>query len=289
MLRQRAISSVFIVLLTLGPAILGRTLFAVVAAAIFGLIVHEFTNLLRQAGHRPVAGIGYLILLGALLLVTTHRWEQWSTALIVAAIFLPLLVILFRPDHRGALVDWAVTTAAALYVAIPAAHFVLLRDLPGSLHNFVNQLDATGAWQSPLGQISAVGLAWYLLAQCVTWLTDVGAYLFGRLWGRHKLAPLISPGKSVEGAVGGLVLGGLTAMLCAWGFGLPMAAPLALAVGIFLSVCGQLGDLAESLLKRQAGIKDSSTLIPGHGGIFDRLDSLLIVATVTYYLARIIG
>ncbi len=288
MLQQRAISSVFIVLLTLGPAIFGRSVFAVVVAIIFSLIVHEFENILRQAGHNPIRGFGYVVLYGAIAAITLRIWEQWGAALLTAVILAPLFMILFRHDHQGALTDWAVTVVAALYVALPAVHFILLRDLPGGLNAFMNQLDATGNWQPPQAPPTAVGLAWYLLAQLVTWMTDVGAYLFGRLFGRHKLAPLVSPGKTIEGTIGGLVLGSITALICTSAFGIALPLIVALAIGALLSGLGQLGDLAESLIKRQAGVKDSSTLIPGHGGVFDRLDSLLIVATVTYYLARVL-
>lgn len=286
MLRQRAISSVFIVLLTLGPAIFGRSIFSVLVALIFSLIVNEFEAMLRQAGHRPLRGFGYVVLLTFMGAVVFQWWDRWAAALLTGAVFIPLILIMFRTDHGGALTDWSLTVVSSLYIALPAVHFILLRDLHGSLNPFINQIDATGGWQAPLGLPTAVGLGWYLLAQLVTWLTDVGAYIFGRRWGRHKLAPLISPGKSIEGMIGGLILGGITALCCDLAFGLPISPPVAVLIGLGLSGLGQLGDLAESLIKRQAGVKDSSTFIPGHGGVFDRLDSLLIVATATYYLAR---
>jgi phosphatidate cytidylyltransferase len=285
-LRQRAISSVFIVALTLGAAILGRYVFAALIAVAFGLIAHEFDALLRHAGHRPLTGFGYSVLAALLGAVLVGRWERWAPALIAAAVILPLVAIIFRRDHRGALTDWALTVAAALYVALPAAHFILLRNLPGTLDPLFDWVDGSGGWQSRGAVATALGLGWYLLAQIVTWLTDVGAYTCGRTWGRRKLAPAVSPSKSVEGAIGGLVCGGIAAFLCALAFGLPIGLAWAALAGVALSALGQLGDLAESLLKRQAGIKDSGTVIPGHGGIFDRLDSLLVVVVATYYLAR---
>lgn len=110
------------------------------------------------------------------------------------------------------------------------------------------------------------------------WATDIGAYFVGRRWGKHKLAPQISPGKTLEGFWGGIVFasamgGGLT-----YGFPLPFGGLEATLLGGALAVVGQAGDLAESLLKREAGVKDSSQLIPGHGGFLDRLDSLLFAA-----------
>lgn len=289
MLRQRAISSILIVALTLGPAIAGRYIFTVLVTIIFGLIIHEFETMVRRAGHRPLFGFSYAALITILGAGVLQLWARWAETIITAIVLLPLLGIIFRRDHRGALTDWALTIGISLYVALPAVHFILLRDLPGPLFSFLDEIDRTGGWQTQADALTTLGLGWYLLAQCVTWLTDVGAYAAGRRFGRHKLAPAISPGKSVEGAIGGLVLGALTAMLCVFVFGLPVALPLAAVIGLVLSCLGQLGDLAESLIKRQVGVKDSGTLIPGHGGVFDRLDSLLIVATATYYLARIVS
>jgi len=282
-LRQRAISSIFIVVLTLGPAIAGRYIFTLLVTLIFGLIIHEFETMVRHAGHRPLPGFSYVALIVILGTGVLQVWDRWAEAIVTAIV----LGIIFRRDHRGALTDWAFTVVISLYVALPAVHFILLRDLPGPLYSFLDEIDRTGGWQTRAYTLTTLGLGWYLLAQCVTWLTDVGAYVAGRRFGRHKLAPAISPGKSVEGAIGGLMLGALTAMLCAFAFRLPLALPVAALVGLVLSSLGQLGDLAESLIKRQVGVKDSGALIPGHGGVFDRLDSLLIVATATYYLARI--
>jgi len=285
-LRQRAISSIFIVALTLGPAFLGRYVFIALIALIFALIAHEFDAMLRHAGHRPLAGFGYLVLAVLLGAAFFQRWDRWAPGLLAACVFVPLLAIMFREDLRGALTDWALTVVAALYVALPAVHFILLRDLHGPLGSFIDRIDAAGIWQYREGVVTALGLGWYLLAQIVAWLTDVGAYVVGRAIGRHKLAPAISPGKSVEGALGGLICGCLAAIACVLAFKLPLGLGAAAVVGLLLSVLGQFGDLAESLVKRQAGVKDSSALIPGHGGVFDRLDSLLVVATATYYLAR---
>ncbi|MGN6564560.1 MAG: phosphatidate cytidylyltransferase [Thermomicrobiales bacterium] len=287
-MRQRTISSVFIVALTLVPAFFGRYIFAVLVAAVTALALHELYRMFRHTGARPLDWAGYLALASLLAAALSGHWAGWSAGIVVATVLLPLLVVIFRADHRGALTDWALTVAGGLYIALPAAHFVLLRELAGATGTFLDRVDASGAWQYSGGAVLALGLAWYLLAQIVTWLTDVGAYLVGRTWGRRKLAPVVSPGKSVEGALGGLVGGALAAWGAAAAFGLPVAPLAALAGGAVLSALGQLGDLAESLLKRQAGVKDSGTLIPGHGGILDRIDSLLFVATATYYLARLL-
>jgi phosphatidate cytidylyltransferase len=128
-----------------------------------------------------------------------------------------------------------------------------------------------------------------LLPVLLTWASDIGAFVVGRAIGRTKLIPSVSPGKTVEGAIGGLA----ACMLLAWPYAQfvlrPAAhlnfryAPLgALAFGALISVAAQIGDLAESLMKREAGMKDSSHLIPGHGGVLDRFDSLFFVLPVAY-------
>ena len=284
-MRQRAVSSVFIVGLTLGAAILGRLIFALFIAVFLGMALRETYAMFRRAGHRPVRLIGYALVAALTAFALIHHWADWGAALITGAALLPLLILVFRRDHRGALTDWALTVAGALYLALPAAHFVLLRGLDGALPSFVDRLDALGTWQLRGDGDTARGLGWFLLAQVVTWLTDTGAYLVGRRWGRHRLAPAISPGKTIEGTLGGLAAGAVAAWLCAVAFALPLPALAAPVVGALLSAVGQLGDLAESLLKRQVGVKDSGGLVPGHGGILDRVDSLLVVAVATYYLA----
>lgn len=170
-------------------------------------------------------------------------------------LILTLLVLTYpRSSSTGALG----LAAGTLYVGWTLSHLVLLR-AAGPL----------GFWRT-------------LLVFGGVWGTDVLAYAVGSLFGRHKLKPSLSPGKSVEGAAGGL-LGGL---LAAWLVGIPLGLPvgLRLGLGLALGVLGQVGDLAESALKRHAGVKDSGSLLPGHGGILDRFDSSLFAAPVVYYL-----
>lgn len=126
------------------------------------------------------------------------------------------------------------------------------------------------------------GRQWVIVAVAVTFVSDTAAYFVGKPLGRHKLAPLVSPGKSIEGGVGGL-LGALGFMLLAQATFFPSLTPLDVAVGgVAGGVVGPIGDLVESLLKRAAGAKDSGNLIPGHGGLLDRIDALLFVSAVFY-------
>ncbi|HZI92935.1 MAG TPA: phosphatidate cytidylyltransferase, partial [Patescibacteria group bacterium] len=117
----------------------------------------------------------------------------------------------------------------------------------------------------------------------VVWLSDAAAYVFGSLLGRHKLAPMLSPGKTVEGAIGALMVAvGATLVAKVWFFR-KLGFTDALCLGLLMGGAGMIGDLAESLLKRSAGVKDSGWLFPGHGGMLDRADSLLFAAPVLFY------
>lgn len=288
-MKQRGISAVFIVAATLLAVILGRTIFALFVIAVLSLAARELFTMLRHGGHNPAAAFGLAAstVLPAMALV--GHWPVLALPLVVFLVVAPAFALLWRTDFAGALTDWALTVAAALYIGLPAAHFVLLRDLVGPLDSGVARLDALGAWQLPALATTARGLGWFLLVQIVAWASDVGAYLVGRAWGRHMLAPRISPGKTVEGAVGGLVSGMLASWACAAVFGLGLVPGVAALVGLVFSSAVQLGDLIESLFKRQVAVKDSGTFLPGHGGILDRIDGLMIAVLAGYYLALAFG
>ncbi len=130
----------------------------------------------------------------------------------------------------------------------------------------------------------STGAVWLFLVVGATWAMDIAAYIVGKAIGRHKLCPAISPGKTVEGAIGGLV--GAVAVTWAMGTWLGLSVAQAVLLGVLLGVGGQLGDLFESFLKRRAGAKDSGALLPGHGGVLDRFDSLLFNAPIAYYVIR---
>lgn len=250
----------------LGLLYMGKwPLFALVAG--MGLIgFHEYARIWKSRDiHVP-----YLV--GAPLVVGLLLWAQlapgdaiWLGALFAAAP-IALLVWLIFHYAEASILDVLVTAGGLLYVGWLLSHLILLRGLG----------EGTG-WD--------LGLKWVTLAFFGTWVADSAAYFAGRAFGRRKLAPLISPNKSVEGAIGG----GLGTLLLGW-FYAPVVGILAwqgalVAAGIFaLSV---LGDLAESALKRYVGVKDSGTLLPGHGGVLDRFDSSLFVLPFVYYVAKL--
>jgi phosphatidate cytidylyltransferase len=147
----------------------------------------------------------------------------------------------------------------------------------------------------PLGTVVSsrslpAGESLVLFLAVVTWASDTGAYYAGTLWGKHLLLPSVSPKKTIEGLLGGLALAVSAALLAQWGFASQLSLSDALILGVLVTGMGLLGDLFESVIKRRTGVKDSGGILPGHGGMLDRLDSLLFTApTFYYYVAYVRG
>ncbi len=225
------------------------------AVVVVGLV--EFFAIARARGARPhtVAGV----VLGGLMMYAILG-TSWPAGPLIPSFLLVLLMLeLLRGKPEGALMNVGVTLLGIIYVAGLGSHFALLRQL---------------------------GEGAVLFTFLVTWSGDSGAYFVGRPLGRHKLFPAISPAKSVEGAIGGVLASiGVALAIRAWI--LPEATPVeALVLGVLAGVIGPIGDLCESMLKRDSGVKDSARFIPGHGGILDRFDSLLFVAPIFYYYLK---
>lgn len=208
-----------------------------------------------------VAGGGALSIL---LVMYDGRYPMlhWSGLVLT----LLLLYGFFRdPQHmRDRLPQGGFYVFAMGYVAILLGHFILLRHLE-----------------------QGVAVVFFVLI--VTWLADTGGYVFGRAFGRHRLAPVLSPNKTMEGFLGGILFSLTGAAICQIWFFSFVSLPQSLFLGFLLAVCGTLGDLTESAIKRSVQVKDSGTLIPGHGGVLDRIDSLLLSAPGFYYYAVLTG
>ena len=249
-------------------------LLVVIAAT--ALSLYELYHIFTFAGYHPRA-IGYLCAVGFVLAASTASriGSDITGFALLFAVVATLVAELPREERHGSMLAWSLTLSGAVYIGWPLAHFVLLRDL------------ATPLIPAPLRFLRLdSGTTWIVFALTITFVSDTAAYLIGRAWGRHRMAPYISPKKSWEGALGGLVGGLLVGALLVRLLGLPIGVAAGAMVGAICSVAGQVGDLVESLLKRQAGVKDSGYLIPGHGGLLDRADSLLFAVPITYYLAR---
>lgn len=265
----------------LGAIWLGGWSMGGVVAVLAAVGAWEFYRLARLRGDRPFAVLGSAGAAGLALAVTARPSTEGlalatltvSGAILAAGFALSLRLRWPGGSPSGALGS---TLAGALYVGLPLAFLPLLRALPEEL-----PADAAQGFWRPM--------AFVLFPLLVTWASDSAAYFVGNALGRHKLAPSVSPGKSVEGSVGG-ILGGMAAagLMAGWWLAdLPLyAVPVstALWMGAVLSVGGQLGDLVESVLKREVGVKDSGRIFPGHGGVLDRVDALLWAFPLTWLL-----
>jgi phosphatidate cytidylyltransferase len=283
-MQQRVLSSVAVVVIGVVPIVAGGPIFATLMAAL-GLVGYaEFVRLRRNLGapDSPASLIGYVVI-AAFALVALSSLNPLVTivGIVVLAAFAPLLAALGQPDQPTAITGASLVTTGSLYLGLPIFAAVSLRSALGTVdQQWLTSLaeSAALAWQS-----APRGLAWTALVVFTIWVGDSAAYLGGRSFGRSPLAPRISPKKTIEGSASGLLGSALTALLCAAVFGLNLPVIVALGFGLLIGATGQLGDLVESLIKRQAGVKDSGTLIPGHGGILDRIDALLLAFPIAWF------
>ncbi|MDA1081778.1 MAG: phosphatidate cytidylyltransferase [Gemmatimonadetes bacterium] len=246
---------------------------AVLLALVSALAAREFYRLATAGGIEPLLIHG--LVLSALIPIGVHSryagsWVPSISVVMLVVLELLAAALLLRGATRKPLEAVGITILGVLYSGGMLGFAVALR-----YHRFA--LDAT----------SGALLVAFPLA--LTWGTDTGAMLLGRAWGKTKLMPSISPGKTLVGAWGGAAVAVLISVLYVR-FGLAPYAHLTMSVasaaafGLIVSAAGQVGDLVESMLKRQAGVKDSSALIPGHGGALDRVDSLLFTLPVSFVL-----
>jgi len=236
---------------------LGGWWFFFALAGVIGLAAYEFYCLMWEGGYRPAVPLGIGLSL-SLLLSARFPSLPLTAPIITATLIFSLIwhVIAYERGSERPTTDWALTLAGGLYLGWMGSLLIRLRDLPG-------------------------GLNWVLLAFLPVWIADSAAYFVGRKWGTHKCCPRLSPKKSWEGTVAGWMAAILSTTVIGVVFGLAVLP--AAALGVLLAVFTPLGDLAESMFKRQVGIKDSSHLIPGHGGVLDRIDSLLFSIPIVYY------
>ncbi len=239
--------------------------------------IYEFHRMMQHIGYHPVMLVSLALSILFLLAAMFPRQQLLLLEIGLSASLLVTFPVLFaRKDHTGSLVDWGLTVAIPIYLGWPLSCFSLLR---GSQLSW--PFAQTPWWVLPNG------LWWVLVALFGVWGSDTGAFFTGRFIGRHRLAPTISPGKTWEGVFGGLVLGTVAVVLFSAPLGIPWY--LAIVLGILVTIASVLGDLAESLIKRQTHVKDSGQLIPGHGGMLDRIDSLLFAVMVVYFFSLFVG
>ena len=274
-MRQRAISALVFVPPLLVVLLLGMPwiAFGLTALAVVG--AREAFRLMDAAGHPAQPWLG-IVLAGALALVAAAPAVLADKAALLLAVGAVLAAVgaFTQPEPRIGLTMWAATVFGAVYVGLigfVARLGLVAPDLPAN---------------APLNVLGATR-GWILLLILAVWAYDTGAFLVGRRWGRARFLLHISPSKTYAGLVGGMVASTVVVGVMLWALG---AAPWgALLLGPVTGLAAQAGDLAESMLKRAAGAKDSGTLVPGHGGILDRIDSFLFAAPiVTLYVVAIV-
>ena len=264
MLKKRIISALWGIPVLATIIWLGPPWFSLLVA-IWGLLaVLEFYRLV-SAKIMPLTCLG--LILTVLFILSPHFDYRLTPLLITLTVVLPLVWFLMSSRKELAFISWAWTIAGILYIGWLLSHYVALSILED-------------------------GRNWVFLAIFVTFASDTGAFFIGRTVGKHHLAPFISPGKTWEGAIGGVFSAAIASLFFASPTLFTLASPFyidgfswgqALLLGSVVSIFGQLGDLVESLFKRNMGVKESGRSIPGHGGFLDRIDSVLFAGIAVYY------
>lgn len=248
--------------------------FAALTAIAALLALREFYGLASRVGGTPQLVVGSAAALMILASFVIARPSLAVAAMIALSIVSLAATLLSSDEMRNSLASASTTVFGVVYVALLPGCLIGVRMLPDAV-----------------SQLTAPHLASKLLTMffALVMMTDTGAYYVGRSIGRHKLAPRISPGKTIEGAIGGFVAAMVTGLLCKLTFFSEIPIAHAIGLGAAIGLLGQIGDLAESMLKRGAGVKDSGHLLPGHGGMLDRIDSVLFCAPLFYYYARLLA
>ncbi len=248
-----------------------ETVWIFVAIAVLALAagLFEFFSLTKKLELKADAGVAFLGAAGSTVLFIVDAPKQDPNLLLIFLAGFVILVLItqtfrFQKDFSRMLAGMGVTILGVFYVAFLGGFLIATR--VGFDHSLSTKL--------------------LLFFFVVIFGSDAGQYFAGRAFGKHKLAPAISPGKTVEGAMGGLVAAAGFAALCTLVFFAELTYKFGIPLGVAMAALGMLGDLAESAIKRGSKTKDAASILPGHGGLLDRLDSLLFNAPLLYYFAR---
>jgi phosphatidate cytidylyltransferase len=260
----RVLVAVLLAPVAIGCVWLGGVAMLALALVVAALALDEFFRMGRRL--RPIPLTGFAAGL-AMVLATWQGGIGWSLAALAASLPITFIVVAGVASRESALGSVAVTTFGALYVGGGMASLVALRGLAGPSEIF--------------------GFNLVLAVLLGTWASDIFAYFGGRLLGRHRLAPAISPKKTVEGFLIGLIAGIFTTWVTLYREGFSNRE--ALLVGVGVALAAPLGDLFESFLKRDLGVKDSGTLLAGHGGVLDRIDALLFAGPAALAIVALLG
>jgi len=263
MLANRLKVVIFLVPIGVGILSIGGWPFTLFIALLLAVAGYEFWRLFRHGGYNPSV---WVLIPGIILLIFARfLWGfQHSDAILAGLVLIGMAThtILGGKKFQTPAIDFTITTAGLLYLGWLGSYIISLRNLPE-------------------------GLWWVLVAIPAIGIGDGGAYFIGQKFGKHKLIPHVSPQKTVEGYFGGVTFTILGALLMAalWQLRFPQLTLLhGMVLGVILGLLSPLGDLGESMLKRQFNIKDTGTIFPGHGGVLDRLDSWIWGAPISYYI-----
>lgn len=238
----------------------GGLAFLILVLAFAVVSINEFYNLMKAKDFHPAYWVGNFFTIFFILVAyfaLKRNWEPAHSAMLTGAALVTMVATLFLKERpKEAIVDIAVTLLGMIYIGWFFSYFL-----------FIRALTERGAYL-----IFMMGTIWAL---------DIVAYLVGIKFGKHKLFPKVSPKKSIEGAIAGFLFCLIAATIFGYYAGFELVHSLIL--GGIIGVVAQLGDLVESLIKRDAGVKDASALLPGHGGMLDRLDSFILTTPVVYY------
>jgi phosphatidate cytidylyltransferase len=269
-MKRRLLSGAILLPLVVAAIVVGAWPYALLVTLAILLAGSEYVQMLKR---KALSLSLVLIWAMSLLWIADAVWDvgRW---LVPAFAWLTLVIAAWSLYRRkvgapeGATTRWGLTLAGGVYLGLGGAYLVRVRALPD-------------------------GLWWTLTAFPIIWIGESAAYAIGKRWGHHKMAPGISPGKSWEGYASEVVSGALTGLALGWlwplvaGHALSLTPGKGMLLGLVLTLVTTLGDFFVSMIKREVNVKDSGTLIPGHGGVFDRIDSLLWTGIVTWTLVTL--
>ena len=272
MLRERLVTAGLLVPIFLWVIYQGGWIYNVVVLVLLTVAIWEFCEIATRASLRPSRAIS-LLSMWALAAVSGLTTGNWLLACIVVSIMITTIwhIVDYEKGATHSLQNWALSLVGPVYIGILGGHFLSLRALP------------SGQWLT-------------LTVLPVVWISDTGAYIVGRYYGKHALVHRTSPKKTWEGLAGGIVFGAVFggALVVLWQW-IGDLSPDRLewyqgaVIGVIASLVGLIGDLGISLFKRQAQIKDTGRIFPGHGGVLDRIDSWLLAVAVSYYYILLIA
>ncbi len=271
---KRITTGVLLGLLVFLSLIKGSWMLTILVFLFIVLASKEYIKILRNKGFLPSFGIMITATVALTFLAHYNKFSLVAPAFSLLSI-LALMWVLFR-GSQPYIANAATTILGFVYCAWFPLHLLFLRSLPA--YNC-----GKGALSCFLG---CTGLGYVILLFFVVLVTDVGCYFFGTRFGKHKLAPVISPNKTWEGAIGGSVSAILVSFFIGWLLGFEWYHSL--FTGIVITVFAQIGDLCESMFKRDAGVKDSGDALPGHGGFLDRTDSYILATPILFYYFKYI-